>query len=31
VPGWLKWLSWAIAGIIVMLNLKLLADTLMGV
>ena len=31
VPGWLKWLSWAIAGIIVMLNLKLLADTLTGV
>lgn len=31
VPAWLKWLSWAIAGLIVVLNLKLLADTLAGV
>lgn len=30
VPGWLKWLSWAIAGLIVALNVKLLADTVMG-
>lgn len=29
VPGWLKSLSWAIAGIIVVLNLKLLAETLL--
>ncbi|GJE27425.1 Divalent metal cation transporter MntH [Methylobacterium organophilum] len=30
IPGWLKGLSWAIAGVIVVLNLKLLVDTIMG-
>lgn len=30
VPGWLKWLSWAIAGLIVALNVKLLFDTVTG-
>ncbi len=31
VPAWLKWLSWAIAGLIVVLNVKLLVDTVTGV
>lgn len=30
IPGWLKGLSWSIAGLIVTLNLKLLFDTFMG-
>ncbi len=30
IPGWLKGLSWVIAAIIVVLNLKLLVDTLAG-
>ncbi|ACL61362.1 Nramp family divalent metal transporter [Methylobacterium nodulans] len=30
IPGWLKGLSWAIAALIVALNLKLLADTVLG-
>jgi manganese transport protein len=30
IPGWLKGLSWVIAGIIVVLNVKLLVDTLAG-
>ena len=30
IPGWLKVLSWAIAGLIVVLNVKLLIDTVMG-
>jgi manganese transport protein len=30
IPGWLKGLAWTIAGIIVVLNVKLLIDTLFG-
>ncbi|MFE1602130.1 Nramp family divalent metal transporter [Methylobacterium sp. ID0610] len=30
IPGWLKALAWAIAALIVVLNLKLLADTVLG-
>ncbi|AWB25650.1 divalent metal cation transporter [Methylobacterium currus] len=30
IPAWLRILSWAIAAVIVVLNLKLLADTLTG-
>lgn len=30
IPAWLKLLSWAIAGIIVALNVKLLIDTVLG-
>ncbi|GLS46693.1 Nramp family divalent metal transporter [Methylobacterium brachythecii] len=30
VPGWLKWLSWGIAAVIVVLNVKLLIDTVSG-
>ena len=30
IPAWLKVLSWAIAGLILALNLKLLSDTLFG-
>lgn len=30
VPGWVAGLSWAVAGLIVVLNLKLLYDTVLG-
>ena len=30
IPSWLKILSWAIAAIIVALNIKLLVDTVTG-
>ena len=30
IPAWLKVLSWAIAGLILTLNLKLLFDTFIG-
>lgn len=30
IPVWLKLLSWTIAGLIVVLNLKLLSDTAFG-
>jgi manganese transport protein len=31
IPTWTKWLAWAIATVIVVLNLKLLADTFIGI
>jgi manganese transport protein len=30
VPGWVALLAWLVAGVIVVLNVKLLVDTLMG-